>query len=158
MNRFMVWMGFGSLLMPFCMTANSPLAAEMPTYVSASGIAKAPVVWHETLEDGWRESRRRGIPMVIYITSDRCSYCDAMKRNTWCDESIRHRLSREFVAIRLKRGRNSATLGRIDIQTYPTTLVGVPEGKIVSHRTGYQPPSALHGLLTEAKNRRRSRR
>ena len=154
-NRFVVWMGLGSLLI---LSSTSNVSAEMPRYVTPSGVPASSVVWHETLNAGWKESRRRGVPMVIYITSERCKYCDAMKRDTWCHESVRHRLARSFVAIRLTPRRNSATLSRIDVQTYPTTLVGIPEGKIISHRNGYQPPAALHGLLTEAKKRRLLRR
>ncbi len=155
MNRFMVRMGLGSLLVLFSV---STVSAEMPRYVTSSGVPERSVVWHETLESGWQESRRRDLPMVIYITSENCKYCDAMKRDTWCEETVRHRLARGFVAIRLTPSRNSVTLSRIDVQTYPTTLLGIPEGKIIGHRTGYQPPAALHGLLSEAKNRQRLRR
>lgn len=154
-NRFMVWMGLGSLLVLFSISIAS---AEMPRYVTSSGVPESSVVWHETLEAGWQESRRRDVPMVIYITTENCKYCDAMKRDTWCEQTVRQRLARGFVAIRLNPKRNSATLSRIDVQTYPTTLVGIPEGKIIGHRKGYQPPAALHGLLTEAKNRRLLRR
>ena len=94
--------------------------------------------------------------MVIFITTDRCRYCDAMKQDTWCNDSIRSRL-RDFVAIRLTPQRNSATLGRINVKMYPTTLMGVPEGKIVSHREGYQPPAAVHQLLTESESSQANR-
>ncbi len=90
--------------------------------------------------------------MVIYITSDNCHYCDAMKRDTWCDESVRHRIAKGFIPIRLNARRNSATLGRIHVACYPTTLVGAPRGKIIGQRQGYQPPAALHGLLTESEH------
>ncbi len=142
-----IWIPADTLFVCACL-------AEMPRYETPSGATESSVVWHETLAAGWQESRSRNVPMVIYITSERCTYCDAMKRDTWCDETIRHRLAEGFVAIRLTARRNSATLSRIDVQTYPMTLVGVPEGKIIGHRNGYQPPAALHGLLTEAKRRR----
>ncbi|MFK8112588.1 MAG: thioredoxin family protein [Rubripirellula sp.] len=123
------------------------LNAEMPTYVSSSSIDQSAVVWHESLQSGWEESRRRDVPMVIYITSDNCQYCDAMKRDTWCDQSIRQRLANGFVAIRLTAGRNSETINRINLKMFPATLIGVPQGKIVDHRFGYQPPSEIHGIL-----------
>lgn len=88
--------------------------------------------------------------MVIFITSERCTYCDAMKRDTWCNETIRQRVSDGFVAIRLDPRHNAKTLARIKIAMYPMTLVGAPRGKVIAQRNGYQPPSAMLRLLGEA--------
>jgi protein disulfide-isomerase len=71
-----------------------------------------------------------------------------MKRDTWCDQAIRERLASGFVAIRLTPRNNSKVLKRIKISSYPTTLIGVPQGKIVDHRVGYQPPASMHQLLS----------
>ncbi len=156
MNRLMVALGFGTFLLVFpC----SELRAEPPEVAMRaadgtlvrSSVSGPNVQWHEDLKTGWAESRRRNVPMVIFITSDHCHYCDAMKRDTWCNESVRSRLSNDFVAIRLDPTRNAATLGRIKIKMYPTTLIGHPKGKVTDHRLGYQSASAIHGLLSQAK-------
>ena len=89
--------------------------------------------------------------MVIFITSERCRYCDAMKRDTWCDGEISRRLSKDFVAIRLTPENNPETLSRINVKAYPTTLIGVPRGKIIDHRVGYQPATTIHHLLSQAR-------
>ncbi|GAA4458598.1 thioredoxin family protein [Novipirellula rosea] len=132
------------------------VVAEMPTYTEVAPLshaAKPRVTWHRTLRSGWQEARRRNVPMVIYISTDHCVYCDAMKRDTWSNETVEQRVSQDFVAILLTPQENEATLGRIDVAAYPTTLIGVPEGKIVGHRTGYQPAAALHKFLSEALKR-----
>ncbi len=152
-NRFMVLGGLGALAI--LTSLENRLLAEMPRStgpVLATSTVTAPTIqWHEDLNSGWRESRRRNVPMVIFITSDHCSYCDAMKRDTWCDGSIRTRIAGGFVAIRLNPRRNAATLSRIRVKMYPTTLVGLPQGKVVGHRLGYRPPAALHQLLSDVK-------
>jgi protein disulfide-isomerase len=127
--------------------------AEMPSLRNGVAVDQATVVWHESLDAGWQESRRRGVPMVIFITSDRCHYCDAMKRDTWCDQSVRERLATDFVAIRLTPQINAQVLRRIKVSSYPTTLIGIPQGKIVDHRTGYQPPESMRQLLTSLRSR-----
>lgn len=150
MKRFMVALGLGSLLLSYSARAEMPRSLGS----TANSLPTSPtIVWHDTLETGWQESRKRDVPMVIYITSERCHYCEAMKRDAWCDETVRQRLSRGYVAIRLSPQQNSATLDRINVKAYPTTLVGIPRGKIIAQRTGYQPASALHQLLSEAKDR-----
>lgn len=80
-----------------------------------------------------------------------------MKRDTWRDHSIRKRIADGFVAIRLDPARNAKTLSRIKIKMYPMTLIGEPRGKVIEEKLGYQPPSAVHQLLTRAKNAKRVR-
>ncbi|TWU57525.1 thioredoxin family protein [Rubripirellula reticaptiva] len=154
MKRIMVLVGLGILAV--C-RGQAPLSAEMPRIGDPSfqqSTAAPPLVsWHRSLESGWEESRRRNVPMVIYITTERCTYCDAMKRDTWCDQDVQQDLANGFVAIQLSQQENSATLDRIKVTTYPTTLIGVPQGKIVAHRTGYQPALAIKSLLRDIKGR-----
>ncbi|MGB7328387.1 MAG: thioredoxin family protein [Rubripirellula sp.] len=154
MKRIMVLVGLGILLVCFRQTS---LLAEMPNVGDPSlrqpSAARPLISWHRSLETGWEESRRRNVPMVIYITTERCTYCDAMKRDTWCDQTVQQDLANGFVAIALSQQENSATLDRIKVTTYPTTLIGVPQGKIVAHRTGYQPAVAMKSLLRDIKGR-----
>ena len=152
MNRFMVSLGLGSLIL-FSSTQFNPCArAEYPTSLRGSTTEMSrPVNWHTDLQSGWREAKSRNVPMVIFITTDSCIYCDAMKRDTWCNDSVANRLSKGFVAIHLNKHKNQQTLGRIEVTTYPTTILGTPNGKVIGHRLGYQPPTELHAFLGEAK-------
>ncbi|TWU26796.1 hypothetical protein Pla52o_06510 [Novipirellula galeiformis] len=137
-------------------TQGGPVAAEMPRLNAVTPLNQVPkptVGWHRTLRSGWLEARKRNLPMVIYISSDHCAYCDAMKRDTWSNQSVEQRVSQDFVAILLTPRENAETLGRVNVSMYPTTLVGMPEGKIVAHRAGYQPAAALHQFLSDALKR-----
>ena len=161
MNRFMVAMGFGSLSLFFLLSDASSCSAEMPNKdqlvsSNASGTnatGQPTITWHNSMETGWAESKRRKVPMVIFITTGRCRYCDAMKHDTWCDQVIGQRLADDFVAIQLTPQQNPSTLSRIKVKMFPTTLIGMPEGKIVDHRIGYQPIGAIHTLLSNARSR-----
>lgn len=131
--------------------ARSSAVAEMPQgdppkLVSAAA-SDDRIIWHDDFDRGWRAAKQSGRPMVIYITSQQCRYCDAMKRDTWCDRSISKRLKDKFVAIRLSPDRNASVLSRIRVPAYPMTLIGDPKGKILAHRVGYQPPAEMHRLL-----------
>lgn len=127
-------------------------AATLDAGAQALG-APAARIWYENFDAGWRESRRRGLPMVVYITSDHCIYCDAMKRDTWGNDGIVSQLRGGYIAIRLHRDRDSAVLSRIVVPAYPTTLIASPEGKVISHRVGYQPPSEIRRFFAEALSR-----
>lgn len=73
-----------------------------------------------------------------------------MKQRTLDSSAVRRRLAKEVVPIRLRTDRNATVLSRIRVKTYPTTLLALPVGKVISHRIGYQPPAELHALLSEA--------
>ena len=129
------------------------VSAEFPVSVQGTVAPQmeSAVTWHTDLQSGWREAKQRNLPMVIFITMDPCIYCDAMKRDTWCNKGILNRMKGKFVAIRLNKQNNSKTLKRIEVDTYPTTLLGTPNGKVVGHRIGYQPPAKVEEFLAEAK-------
>ena len=155
MRRFMVskgirsfaTLGLGAIILLF-ISQNSN--AESPRYVTAGVTpSNSEIVWYRDLRSGWAEAHRRNLPMVIFITSKRCHYCDAMKRDSWRDDTVRNRIAGKFIAVELTPDRNKSTLDRITVPAYPTTLVGNPSGKIIGHRVGYQPPSELAALLAE---------
>lgn len=103
--------------------------------------------WHDSFEAGWAAARQSGRPMLIFITSQDCRFCDAMKRDTLCDAGIQARLANGFVPIILRPDTNPEILARIPVTTYPTTLLAIPRGKVIAHRVGYQPPDRFHELL-----------
>ncbi|MEM9368191.1 MAG: thioredoxin family protein [Planctomycetota bacterium] len=109
--------------------------------------------WHDDLQSGWEASKSTGRPMLIFITSESCVYCDAMKDQTICNDRILRRLADRFVAIRLRPKVNGRVLSRIKVPAYPTTLVAAPEGKVIAHKVGYQPVDALAQLLESADRR-----
>ena len=132
------------------------VGGEMPDVLQPNDVGSpVSLVWHDNLDEGWRESKRRGLPMVVFITSDNCVYCDAMKKDTWCDGEVLGQLRQNFVAIQLKRDRDSELLSRIKVPSYPMTLVASPEGKVMDQRIGYQPPEQVRKLFSDIAQRHR---
>lgn len=136
--------------------AGDPVIADR-LVVEMAGASAAPLIWHEDFNAGWATAKETGRPMLIFITMEECKFCDAMKENTLCNRTIAEKLSQRFVSIRLNRRKDSEVLSRIVLKTYPTTLVALPQGKVVGHREGYQPPAELAALLAEASPERMGR-
>ncbi|MFG0263778.1 MAG: thioredoxin family protein [Rhodopirellula sp. JB055] len=125
-------------------SALSPAHSGRPRVMAVR--SEAPQ-WHDSFEAGWAAARRSGRPMLIFITSKDCRFCDAMKRDTLCDAGIQARLANGFVPIILRPDTNPEILARIPVTTYPTTLLALPRGKVIAHRVGYQPPGLFNELL-----------
>lgn len=109
---------------------------------------EAELTWFDNFEAGWDAAKQTGRPMVIFITSEECTYCDAMKKNTLCEPSVRNRLLTRFIPIRLRPDANNRVLSRVKVTAFPTTLVAHPRGKVLAHRVGYQPVDQFHDLLS----------
>ena len=133
--------------------STSSVNAEMPAntgqFVSAEMASGQDVVWHDDFKSGWQLARKTNRPMVIFITSKRCHFCDAMKTSTWCNDGVLKKLKQKFVAIQLTPERNAETLERISVPAFPTTLIGHPDGHIIDHRIGFQPPESMQTFLQE---------
>lgn len=131
------------LFSPLCVGSSSDAAS--PGRLGGSGMLG--IQWHRNFNQGWAAAKNANRPLLIYITAPGCVYCDAMKRDTWCDAAIETEVTDDFIAIELSPEQNAEVLSRIKVQAYPMTLVGSPEGKILDHRVGYQPPHEMRQLL-----------
>lgn len=137
-------------------SAEMPRVKQGSAWVAGEQSSEAgSPLWFDDFDAGWRESKRRGVPMLVFITSDHCVYCDAMKQDVWCNEQIAGELRQHFVAIQLQRERDSKLLSRIQVPSYPTTLVASPAGKVMEHRIGYQPVDQIRRLFSEIAQRQR---
>jgi hypothetical protein len=143
----------GIFLASCCAFSIAKADSPMVRLIASPVERQSNIIWHGDLDSGWRESKRTGRPMVIFITSSHCRYCDAMKAATWRDLGINSRVGNEFVAVQLCPERNAKELSRIQVDVYPTTLVALPQGKVIDHRKGYQPPDLLHALLNRVTRR-----
>lgn len=121
--------------------------AEMPSWVKPGETKEASMGWRDSLAEGWKDAKSTGLPMVIFITSENCIYCKAMEKKTWCSEQVREQIGGRFIPVRLIAGRNVKSLSKVSVDVYPTTLLATPEGDVVAHRKGFQPPERIRALL-----------
>lgn len=136
------------------LNTKSGTQAQTPVGEQRLVAASSQITWHSDLRSGWAEAKSRNVPMVVFVTSDRCHYCDAMKRDTWASATVAGRIASRFVAIELTPDRNAQALAHIDVPAYPTTLVALADGKVVAQRVGYQGVTELLGLLAQAESDR----
>ena len=125
--------------------AVSPSMAGVRT--TADGSMVQGIRWHRNFDAGWREAARRNVPMVIFISARRCHYCEVMKASTWADPCVTNEVNQDYVAISLNPDDNAAVLSRIDVEMYPMTLVGLPEGRIIDSLKGFQPVKEILRLV-----------
>jgi thioredoxin-related protein len=124
------------------------VAALMATswIVASEGAAS---LWRRDAYTAWKASQASGRPIVYYVTSPHCPYCDLMEQDTLADPAVRAVLRKSFEPARVYVDRDPALAQNLRVQAYPTTVVVSSSNRIVESIQGYVPPREFQRRLTE---------
>jgi len=110
-------------------------------FALVAGVANAAEpVWAKNLDQAYKSSKEKDRPMLIFISSSRCYYCDQMKKKTLTDPEVRTALSNGFVPIIVQASEYPELMRKLGVRRYPTTLIVSPEAKIQDVIDGYVKP------------------
>jgi len=87
-----------------------------------------------------------------------CGYCRKMKQTTLKDRAVLDDLRNHFVAVALDRSRHAEYIKRLQIRSFPTTVIIHPNGTLVDAIKGYQAPRDYRKRLDAASRQASSRR
>jgi hypothetical protein len=131
--------------------AGQASAAEMLR--TSTSVAVKPVAWRESVDDAWKESQQAGRPMLVFVTRERCFYCDKMKQSTYVAQPVVASLNADFVPLLLDGGRDSPLLRDLRVSAFPSTFVISPQAVILDRIDGYVSPETLATRLAALRAR-----
>ncbi len=125
--------------------------------VLAAALAPAPVraaggLRWRSLDEGLREAKASGRPIMVDVFTDWCRWCKVMDRDVYSRADVQDYVARHFVPVRLnaESGRPATYAGaplteravatRFAINSYPTTAFLRTDGSHVVNVPGYWPP------------------
>ncbi|QDS98729.1 thioredoxin family protein [Adhaeretor mobilis] len=104
--------------------------------------AKAPQIFnHASVDHAWKTALKRQRPLVIMFTSDQCHYCKKMLLQTYRHPGIQRLLIENSETVLAHAEKYPSLLKQMRIQSFPTTLVISPQGKVLEAIQGYVPPN-----------------
>lgn len=157
-----------SVLLAIALTATFalPVAAQgqagqtAPSYAQpvpvppAKGTAKRqPLFRHTSIDSAWKAAQKSGKPVLLFVTSKRCHYCDKMKAETWAHPQIAQAVAAQFEPVAVLKEKDPQIVKQLGIRAYPTTLVVSPKGELAGHLRGFANPEKFHMALLAPKNR-----
>ncbi len=79
-------------------------------------------------------------PYLVFVSTDWCSYCKLMKRETFPDPAVREFLAQNFLIqqIDAEKGEGEAFAAQHKIRDYPFILFFGPDGKPLGRIRGFQ--------------------
>lgn len=104
--------------------------------------------------ESYRTAREKGTdssrPVFLFVTSEECSYCRKMERESLKDQEIVKKLSSNFIPARLKLDPESQLARELKVTMFPTTVIIAPDGKIVDYVRGYMSEGKLTACISKA--------
>lgn len=102
--------------------------------------------WQRDEKAAIRLATERDVPLLVFVTSPACAYCDAQKA-AFCDRKLSAQLERDFVPLTLDAAGNEALMRRLGVEAFPTTLVLAPDSRILARLVGYRKPEQMSQAL-----------
>lgn len=101
-------------------------------------VARAEEIeWLRSAQQAGEVAAQSGKPILVYIRSANCHYCDLMQTNVWQDPATLATVMRDFVPLKLTREENPEAVQVLQVKGFPTTLIFSADRRYVDRLDGY---------------------
>jgi protein disulfide-isomerase len=136
---------------PVPKAAPAPPAAKpaAPT-APAKPAPPKPVAWQSDMKVAWAETKTSQRPLLVFIVSEGCVYCEQMEAQTFRDERVARAVRESFVPNKLQAADHQPFIQKLGIRIFPATVIIAPDAHVIDQISGYIPPRELEERLTAA--------
>jgi thioredoxin-related protein len=103
--------------------------------------------WHSDLKSAWETASEQQRPLLVFLTTDGCAYCQKMKQTTLRDKGVQVDVSTRFIPVVLNAKDEPDLVKLLKIRVYPSVVVIEPSGDVVESISGYQTAKQLRDKL-----------
>ncbi len=138
----MKWKAFMIMVLTIAsLVASSPVGAQ----VTANRIH-----WAHSPERAMSLARDSHLPILAFVTSENCTYCRKMERETWSNPQIIAQTQAGFIPLKLHASQHRKLVAELGVRAFPSTILFTPEGNVINGAKGFLRPNQLAGLLHTA--------
>ncbi|SMP56934.1 Thioredoxin-like [Neorhodopirellula lusitana] len=119
----------------------------------ATSTAQAEIPWQRSPERTLQSARQSGKPIVVFVTTQWCHYCQKMKKQTWSDGQVQATISRDFEPLMLDGDKDQQIVKQLGIRGYPATLVYDSHGSFLAMKSGFMTPEVATNWLSATRRR-----
>ncbi len=103
------------------------------------------VKWLRSAKQAAKQAATSGKPILIYVRSENCHYCDLMQKNVWQDGRTADFIRRNFIPLKLTKEENGKAVEAMKVKGYPSTIIFSPKREYLARIDGYVPPEEFMG-------------
>lgn len=111
------------------------------------------IAWHAQYDVAYREMQNLNRPMLVFIKSNACLYCQRMESQTYNHPEVIQAINRRFIPTVINSATDPALAKQFGVTVYPTTVIIASNGTIVDSIPGYLPADQFQARLRTAKVR-----
>lgn len=100
-------------------------------------------------EAGQAQAQSAGKPMLVFVTSQHCHWCEKLAEDCFRDPAVRVLMDR-FVCVLVDGQREPDIARRLGARAYPHLVLQSADGAPLGQRTGYANPAQLGQDLEDA--------
>lgn len=89
-------------------------------------------------------------PMLVYVTSAKCLWCDKMKRQTLAAPKVSERVARDFNFVEAS---GKEAVARYSVKAYPTYVIIAVDGRELRRGSGYRNAEEFLAWIDEPQRR-----
>ena len=108
--------------------------------LAGRSVTAQEITWLRSAEQAAMQARDTGKPILIYVRSENCRFCDLMQENVWKNPTAVSLIARDFIPLKLTREENPEALEVLRVKRFPTTLIFTADRKYVDRIDGYLEP------------------
>jgi protein disulfide-isomerase len=120
----------------------------LPAHALFSGQV-ARRAWIRDVDQALQEAESQQRPVLLFVSMDQCKYCQRMVQTTLRDPQVRQAIGSHFVPAVIKNSDRPDLMRELQIQSFPTTLIVSPQGKVLQEMKGYVDASKFHQQLLQ---------
>ena len=108
------------------------------------------IQWRADYNAARKEAQEKGLPLLVEVGTEDCFYCKKQDATTFRDPGLIALVNARFVPVRVDANRDPAFAQALRVQLYPTTVLGAPDGRILSFLQGYTSADQMRDHLRRA--------
>lgn len=129
-------------------TATQSPAAQ-PNANSVSATAENEIPWLRSATEAAIQSQTTGKPILVYVRSKNCHYCDLLQKNTWQDPATKARVMKEMIPLKLTLEENKEAIEAMKVKGFPSVIVFSPRREFIGRFDGYMTPEQFQSQISK---------
>jgi TolA-binding protein len=134
---------------PFAISvAAACLLVAAPALVRAQATASSPEIqFRSNYGDARQEAEKKGLPIVLYLTTDNCMWCQRLVAETFGDPAVAKVMNTKYVPLKIHAAQEPGLIQTLKVTSYPTVILAGPDGKILTTIQGFKDAVRFHDDL-----------
>ena len=111
--------------------------AALLVILLANTVRAEEIQWLRSAQQAGEVAAQSGKPILVYIRSANCHYCELMQTKVWQDPTTEATVTRDFVPLKLTREENPEAVQVLQVKGFPTTVIFSADRRYVDRLDGY---------------------